>query len=281
MRTAAIAQIAYGHAATSAPRSIDVPMSKKSSVSAMNATTDQKFVTISRSATGSAPRPRAPANTSAAEITAKMPETCRSSATKYEPYAAATLMTATCSGSSRIQRIANRARPPKPSPTSKPPAVTRTNWPSATPKSIDDPVPAVAASNALNMTTDVPSLNMLSPSTMEASPWLTRSVLNIAMTATGSVAATIAPKSTASRVENPAPKWSMMYEIAMPSSTPMVASNVMGIQFSRRSGTLMPSPAANSSGGRNTNSTSSGVSDSIWCAGSSTPTRPAITRPTV
>ncbi len=119
--------------------------------------------------------------------------------------------------------------------------------------------PPTVCSAMPNRTIAVPSLNRLSPSTRVPSDFGVPRRLNVAMTATGSVAETIAPTTKASSSRSPVTRWSAPAMIAVVTSTPGMARNAIPPIVRRRLVMSVWKAASNTRPGRSTRRTSSGV----------------------
>src|SRR5262245_46825095 len=120
--------------------------------------------------------------------------------------------------------------------------------------------PYAAARSAPNRMSAVASLKRLSPSRMICNGRLEPRLRKLDSTATGSVAATIAPKRRAMTHGISSPQWTTVPVTRVARNTPPTASAATATRKSQSDRGLMTNAASNSSGGKKSNSTTSELS---------------------
>ena len=149
----------------------------------------------------------------------------------------------------------------------------------ATPSSALTPACTARTARA-NSTRPVPSFKRLSPSTRVRRPRGTSSRRIVATTATGSVAAVMAPTTKASSSGTPTPRCRANATTTADASTPGIASATIGARTGRSSAQSIEYAAAKTKPGTNTPRTRPGVTASPISGKRVAPNNPARTRTT-
>ena len=196
-----------------------------------------------------------------ATITAVTPETWNVSPSRYAAYGVTRAATVSSTGSV-IRRRTTMTPAATTAPTSTPPPASTTNLPtpcSRMPVAAIPAVPPTARETAIWYSTRlVPSLNKLSACTSVCTLTGSESRRASALTATGSVLARTAPRTSAVLADKDATATPTAATAAAEASTSPTASTATGRHTARRSRQASSSLAAYSSGGSTTRLTTSG-----------------------